>query len=114
MFFPEYSKYGWNELDNKGKLGTLKGEKINFYLSLFSLPDDIKKIKNQKKGYTLIERATYLLEGSIVEKITAKDLAILDCKMPVYVHLESKGDLNKGDWIEAKGRLDAYLIESKK
>jgi hypothetical protein len=111
LFFPLYSSYGWNELDNKGQLDTLKGRKIRFHLVLLNLLGVVKKAKKLERGYSLKENATYSLNGIIVRDSEVQNrFSVMDCSLPVYVDLEGK-EATIGSWVTVEGRLDAYLVD---
>jgi len=114
LFFPDFSAYGWNELDNKKQLHKLNGKKIKVFLDLFlivekdmrlsSLP--LKKIQYKKVG------AEYTINGKLQEKIPNIDNKfVVNCGIPIYITVPEKMKLKIGDWIQAEGRLDAYLAK---
>ncbi|MFZ2456369.1 MAG: hypothetical protein WAX07_07825 [Candidatus Altiarchaeia archaeon] len=112
-FFPEYSSYGWNELDNLSKLHTLEGKKINFFFKLFYLPDEIEYARKKNMEITLKQNVTYDINGIIKEAINApSNLAVLDFGFPAYLDVADLGAMNikEGDWIKIRARLDAYIV----
>lgn len=111
-FFPEYSSYGWNELDNRGKLGTLEGKKISFFLKLFYLPGDVKTTKKQSKEIVLKHDATYEITGRIKKIKTSSEYAILDFGFPAYLDVSDFGEIpiKDGAWIKITARVDAFLV----
>jgi hypothetical protein len=111
LFFPLYSSYGWNELDNKGQLDTLKGRKIRLHLVLLNLLGVVKKAKKLEREYFLKENAIYSLNGIFVRDSEVQNrFSVMDCSLPVYVDLEGK-EAAIGSWVTVEGRLDAYLVD---
>lgn len=74
-------------------------------------------------GYKLLKYigkpARYLIKGVIVEELLldysspdeVRKLTVMDCGLRMYFLLTSSSNIKKGDWIEATGRLDAFVVD---
>ncbi|HLC79357.1 MAG TPA: hypothetical protein VJG83_02910 [archaeon] len=107
-FFPRFSQYGWNKLDNENKLDKLFGEKIAIYLVLNVFDyKDIKTIKIYDPYLIPVSKGDIHYEASGKTKLVDNKL-MLDCGLKIY--LNSPNKLHSGDLVQVKGRLDAYLV----
>jgi len=107
-FIPDFTKYGWFDLEKKGSLNTLENKTYHIVLNLMSLDD--KKRSKAKKAMTYRHGFEYIVRG-IVKKVFEEYL-VMDCGIEITLTpLKTAKAFSTGDWIEARGRLDAYLVE---
>ena len=109
VFFPDFTAYGWFDLEKNGKLWALENKAYPMTFSLLSFEQNVTS--EQKKYVKYISAYEYKINGKIVGKHN-RDITV-NCGFELSVFVPSDFSCKVGDWIRAQGRLDAYLVNGK-
>ncbi len=113
---PYFRCEGWEDMKTGQPNREIIGKRIRVVLYLLYLEQTNKKHSKKKRieqiatEYIPAEYSTeYEIEGVVKE--VYDEYWVVDCGIIICVDRGTNEEYHVGDWIVARGRLDAYLIE---
>ena len=113
-FLPDYRIEKWKE--KKANEEKYLGQKVKIILFLLYLEKPEKNTMKKRRieqvatKYIPAEYSTwYEVEGTVKE--VHDEFWVIDCGITIIVDRATSENYRVGDWIVARGRLDAYLID---